>query len=255
MIIDCFTFFDELDLLEIRLHELKDVVDVFVLTEAPYTFTGLEKPLYFNDNKERFKDFNIMHTVYKPKGTYKPHVFEKHQRQFNLDRAFDIFKSGDVIMTNDADEIPRASVLKAAIKDDWKFAGVQLKIFYYYMNCKGTIRKEGSQRRLIRPDGWFEFNIKRSGRNDKIYYDGGWHFSFLGDIQKKIGSWGHAPQYNKPPYNTTEHIEKCKEQGLDLFMRKGRRRITFEYLNDLNYLPQYVLNNMDKYRKYIKWQS
>ena len=44
MVIDCFLFFDEIDLLEIRLNELKDVVDVFVLTESPYTFTGKEKP-------------------------------------------------------------------------------------------------------------------------------------------------------------------------------------------------------------------
>ena len=45
-VIDCFPFFNELDLLEIRLNELKDVVDVFVLTEAPFTFTGREKPLF-----------------------------------------------------------------------------------------------------------------------------------------------------------------------------------------------------------------
>ena len=45
MIVDCFPFFNELDLLELRLNELKDVVDVFVLSEATLTFTG--KPSRF----------------------------------------------------------------------------------------------------------------------------------------------------------------------------------------------------------------
>ncbi|MGN1154117.1 MAG: hypothetical protein ACI4S3_08815 [Candidatus Gastranaerophilaceae bacterium] len=65
MIYDCFTFFNELDLLEIRLNILNDVVDKFVLVEATKTFTGQDKPLYYNDNKEKFSAFNakIIHVV------------------------------------------------------------------------------------------------------------------------------------------------------------------------------------------------
>ena len=51
MIVDCFPFFNELDLLEIRLNILKDVVDKFVLVEASKTQTKLDKPFYFEDNK------------------------------------------------------------------------------------------------------------------------------------------------------------------------------------------------------------
>ena len=54
MIYDCFTFFNELDLLEIRLKILNDYVDKFVLVEAAKTHSGLPKPLYFNENKQRF---------------------------------------------------------------------------------------------------------------------------------------------------------------------------------------------------------
>jgi beta-1,4-mannosyl-glycoprotein beta-1,4-N-acetylglucosaminyltransferase len=53
-IYDCFTFFNELDILEIRLAEMSDVVDRFVLVEATHTFQGNAKPLYFNDNRARF---------------------------------------------------------------------------------------------------------------------------------------------------------------------------------------------------------
>ena len=54
MIYDCFTAFNELELLEIRLHELSPVVDRFVLVEATRTHSNLPKPLYFRDNWSRF---------------------------------------------------------------------------------------------------------------------------------------------------------------------------------------------------------
>ena len=54
-IFDTFTFYNELDLLELRLNILGDVVDYFVINEATITFTGKTKPLYYFENKERFK--------------------------------------------------------------------------------------------------------------------------------------------------------------------------------------------------------
>jgi hypothetical protein len=65
MIFDCFTFFNELDILEIRLNEMAPVVDRFVLVEASKTFQGADKPLYFNENKARFAPFldKIEHVI------------------------------------------------------------------------------------------------------------------------------------------------------------------------------------------------
>jgi hypothetical protein len=57
MIYDCFTFFNELELLEMRLHELADVVDRFVLVEATRTHTNQPKPLFYHENRARFADF------------------------------------------------------------------------------------------------------------------------------------------------------------------------------------------------------
>ena len=56
-IIDSFMFFQELDLLEIRLTYLDPYVDEFVIVEACQTFTGKEKKFIFEQNKERFKQF------------------------------------------------------------------------------------------------------------------------------------------------------------------------------------------------------
>ena len=57
MIVDCFTFFNELDLLELRLEELHESVDYFVLVEASKTQSLLDKPLYFEENKLRYSKF------------------------------------------------------------------------------------------------------------------------------------------------------------------------------------------------------
>ncbi len=57
MIVDAFLFFNELDLLKIRLEELRDVVDRFVLVEAPVTFSGARKPLYFERYRDLFSEY------------------------------------------------------------------------------------------------------------------------------------------------------------------------------------------------------
>lgn len=65
MIIDSFTFFNELNMLEFRLEELNEYVDYFVLVEATKTFSGNPKPLYFQENKDRYSKFlhKIIHVV------------------------------------------------------------------------------------------------------------------------------------------------------------------------------------------------
>ena len=54
-IIDCFIFYNELDMLTYRLNILNDVVDYFVLVESNHTFVGKEKPLFYQDNKHLFE--------------------------------------------------------------------------------------------------------------------------------------------------------------------------------------------------------
>ena len=252
MIIDCFPFFDELDVLEIRLNELKDVVDVFVLVESHKTFSGNTKPLWFNENKDRFKDFNIIHEIYDDAEILAPMERERRQKQKSLDIAYDCYKQGDVIIQGDVDEIPRAFTLKNNLEEDWKAILFSLDLYYYYLNCWAVTDKIFKNSWLLRPSKRVTYNPKQNNKPEYICARSGWHFSYLGDIQAKIKAWGHSDRYDKPPYNTTEHIQKCKETGTDLFMRTGKQRLKFEILNDLDYLPHYVLNNIDKFDKWIK---
>ena len=64
-IYDCFLFFNELETLELRLEILNDIVDKFVIVESTVTFSGKEKKLFFNENKEKFKKFEdkIIHVI------------------------------------------------------------------------------------------------------------------------------------------------------------------------------------------------
>src|SRR5215831_14334612 len=106
---DCFPFFNELDILEIRLHELYRDVDTFVLVEAPWTHQGDPKPLFFEENKRRFKRFlpQIRHVVVpdQPK-TDDPWVRERYQRECIRLGLADV-RSGDLVIVSDADEIVR----------------------------------------------------------------------------------------------------------------------------------------------------
>jgi beta-1,4-mannosyl-glycoprotein beta-1,4-N-acetylglucosaminyltransferase len=65
MIVDCFIFYNELDILKKRLRYLDSVVDKFVLVESTATFRGIPKELYYQNNKDIFKEWNdkIVHVV------------------------------------------------------------------------------------------------------------------------------------------------------------------------------------------------
>lgn len=145
-IYDTFLFYNELELLELRLHTLGDLVDHFVITEARVTFSGKPKPLYYSENKERYKKFEakIIHNViektpssfesFKPPNEYftqrdvsYPHKSggiplsklsldfqrEVYQRDSVINGLLGIAQPDDLIMISDLDELPNpAAVLQ-----------------------------------------------------------------------------------------------------------------------------------------------
>src|SRR5579862_3591918 len=138
MVYDCFVFFNELDLLELRLNILDAVVDRFVLVEATRTFQGKEKPLVFSDNRHRFEDFlgKIIHVVvteYPDNPGKDPYVLENHQRSM-IKEGLRNCDPSDVILISDMDEIPDPVRIIEAISD----RGIKIfrqRMFYYFLNC------------------------------------------------------------------------------------------------------------------------
>ena len=138
---DCFTFFNEMDILEIRLNELDEVVDYFVIVESTRTFQKKEKPLYLNLDDERiikFKD-KIIHIVvdeFPNFFTYwrvpKTWDYENHQRNA-IARGLKNVSPDDIIIVSDVDEIPSAKKIIENLNLNQPIV-FQQKFFYYFLN-------------------------------------------------------------------------------------------------------------------------
>lgn len=255
MIIDCIPFFDELDVLEIRLRELGDVVDRFVICEATRTFSDRPKSLYFDENRDRYAEFldRIEHvviddfTAFDRDNTWS---MDHGQKQFGVDWLLNHIQpsDGDLVLLTDCDEIPRAECVAAVAADpSIGMATPLMPIFYYWLNCRqmGPYERCAKWVRagVLRGPEAMDLQGLRSQKNiGTPIEDGGWHFSYMGDIARKINSWAHS-EYNRPPFNTPEHIARCKREGTDLFCRDMK----YKFLEDLSYLPACVLEDGDRF--------
>lgn len=169
--IDCFLFFQELDLLEIRLKYLNNHVDYFVIVESCQTFSGAEKDYVFEKNRERFEEYKnkiIYHkvedfhltfgSVIKHLETQSSNVSKKiskillkheHYNKKELNWVLDAYHrecihfalegfadDDDIVIVSDLDEIPNIKILTQEMinqYDDKSFACAQ-KEFRYYLN-------------------------------------------------------------------------------------------------------------------------
>lgn len=143
-IFDCFTFFNELDLLEIRLETLSSTVDFFVIAESLVTYRADPKPYYFLENRERFAKFlpKIRHVKVEDmtleKGFDQNWHRETHQRAA-LERGLLDAQPDDLIMLSDLDEIPRPEKIWEAAKVTGSLRVFQMRFFSYYANCENHI--------------------------------------------------------------------------------------------------------------------
>lgn len=157
-VFDCFTFFNELDLLEIRLHELDEVVDYFVIAEAAQTFRGSPKELFFRGNKGRFTDFNhkiILVTVYDFEGARQlgskfsgqgvQWVRQRNQRAA-LIQGLELALPLDWILLSDLDEIPRSTIVKSIASNSVHRRAVHMFEHTYYTDYLNW--------EIPRPDSW-----------------------------------------------------------------------------------------------------
>jgi len=245
-IIDCFTFFNELDLLKFRLAELYDKVDHFILIESTKTFTGQVKPLYYSLNKDEFENWNdkIIHVVVTDMPINLPQykidelvalpeirninwVREHHQRRSvvkglnRLNLNFD-----DVIIMSDLDEIPDMDIVSNNIKfldmgpivfeQDWYIwnlewmKGMKWRGSSMFLFSQFIDNKDIFQH--IRNLRWDEVDENK----EFITVDGGWHFSWFGSsefIRKKMFSFAHtetATEY----FRNLKNIEYLVREGL-----------------------------------------
>jgi beta-1,4-mannosyl-glycoprotein beta-1,4-N-acetylglucosaminyltransferase len=253
MIYDCFTFFNELELLDLRLHELNGVVDKFVIVEGTVTFTNKPKKLDFRENAAKFSEFKnkiiYISVTDSPNVIGNPWIIEMHQ--FNaITRGLTNCQPNDTILLSNVDEIPKPESIMSAMEKPGKIKAFRQILSYYYLNLR-AINQPWFGTRMVKFADMKSFEnpyIIRHAPVDTEIPDGGWHFSYMGGadkIREKIFAFSHQ-EYNNPKFNTPEKIRLSIINRADLF----DRGLKFE-TSDLNDLPLYVRNHPEKYNKFI----
>lgn len=183
---DCFLFFNELELLELRLEVLKDVVDYHVLVESEKTHTGDPKPFYFEENKDRFKKYldKIIHIKVEDTPARRTSMFglEVYQRN-NITRGLEAAQPEDKIIISDVDEIPNPEVIKQYLRDELPRTLTQ-DLYYYFVNCRSDRKWDGPIMYTHGKNHMTPQELRSQARYglNKVE-NGGWHYSYLGGIK------------------------------------------------------------------------
>lgn len=245
MVIDAFYFNQELDILEIRLNILNDYVDKFVLVEAPLTFSGKPKPLYYQENKERFTKWNdkIIHCVVEEgdkellkKAYLSPNtgngedywVREWYQKE-SLQKALTFCDDNDIVFISDVDEIWKPSLVQNTVcyfeniykpkqlpylyylnqRTDEDWLGWTGTIFTTYKNIKNACINH------LRTDSMTEYSVIENG---------GWHFNSIGGQQQKREAFKHPVYENDIEWKRREVNMRIDESDLPEYLIKNKEK-------------------------------
>jgi beta-1,4-mannosyl-glycoprotein beta-1,4-N-acetylglucosaminyltransferase len=254
-IVDCFMFYNEIDMLNFRLEYLYDTVDYFVLVEATHSHTGNDKPLYFKENKSKFSKFldKIVHIVVDdmPQAIRSPNLLslrkakitlpqsrENHQRRC-ISRGISQLQlfPNDIIMISDVDEIPDRNTLKTINFEDHVIYSLIQDLYYY--NLTTLSRNKWTYARIV---NYFTYcktpdpeRIRQSSP-DVLIMCGGWHFSYFGDaafISNKLKNFFHTE------YSTSEYTDIAKIQERIKIGKPVTNEETLHIpIEDNQYLPE-----------------
>lgn len=266
---DLFPFFNELDVLEIRLATLEDVVDVHVIAESKRTYSGKPKILNFDAYRHRFRKWRdkIEYVVVEDAPAGEDSILpakdfeaidnarwarENHQRDA-LWRGCGKLADDDLVHISDADEVPDPIGFQACARlEHGRILRPVLPLFVGYLDMRWehpvpvisrymtgkTLRDLGGPQaarletgEITAGEGW------------------GWHFSYMGGpamVSYKIVSAAHA-ELDKPEFTDEELIAERIRTGTDLFGRidKIAHRVA------LSALPAYVGENHDRFKDFL----
>ena len=288
-IFDCFMFYDEDLLLDLRLNILDQHIDFFVIVESKYFHNGKERQLKFDIKKYKQFENKIIYIVHKnePAGIHKvnkeddegiksyklitnAHLRENDQRN-HISQGLNNATDNDLILISDVDEIPNfESINLEKIKNQLIF--FEQSLFYYKLNrylpnfiWYGT---KGCKKKYLKSPQWLR-NIKSKKflfwRLDTLFSDtkyinkyfindGGWHFSNLKnaeDIELKLKSYLHHRDYEVEELGTKKINELIKNNQTiyDMFGDKTSKK----YGDDKRKkLEKYEFSNLPEFIKLNK---
>lgn len=240
-IIDCFLFYNELDLLFYRLSILYDVVDKFILVESTKTFAGNDKELYYQNNKDMFKKFSdkIIHIIVDELQS-NPNI--ENQEQWNneyiqrnhiedgIQQISHTLDNTDLLLINDVDEIPNRDVLYTLKNNsDIKFNIIALEQYHFNYNLKTMVNTYWYAPVLVSYEFYSRDRHPQNYRNNlatlpEFIKNGGWHLSYMivegneNIMSNKIKNYSHQ-EYNSDKYTNEDNIKYCIKNRIDIFER------------------------------------
>jgi beta-1,4-mannosyl-glycoprotein beta-1,4-N-acetylglucosaminyltransferase len=281
-IFDCFMYFDEDIVLDVRLNFLDKFVDKFVIIESQYDHKGERRTPLFNINKfKKFKDkinyilvneippgIEKINTEDKENEIYRKSIFNAWKRE-NLQRnqiqkGLTDANEEDWIIISDLDEIPKLSEIDLKdIKDNLVF--FKQGMMYYKFNLKLEnyiwVGSKACRMKNLKSPQWIRdikdkkyswwrvdtYFSKKKYRNILFVEDGGWHFSYLKsakDIEKKLKSYLHHIDYDLNPIGEKKIEEMINDKKTIYNIKADQKENKFDGVNKLNKID---INSLPSY--------
>ncbi len=267
-IYDCFSYWDEDLLLDLRLNILSNYVDYFVIVEGNKTWQNNPKKLRFNkDNFKKFKNKIIYLPVEDLPDGKDPYLRENFQRNSIL-RGLSESGENDLILISDLDEIPNPKKFEN-FNINMKYAVFKQKHFYYKFNLQSRENPYwmGSRiciKKYLKSPQWLrdlKFKKRPFWRLDKmrlnnIIENGGWHFCNLKSPEDLLYKYKNLCETNDPihfkekideKYLNIDEISSRVSKGEDIIGRKDN----FVKIPLDNSFPEYLINNKHSYESWL----
>jgi beta-1,4-mannosyl-glycoprotein beta-1,4-N-acetylglucosaminyltransferase len=264
MLYDCFTYFNEDLILDIRFNILYDKVDYFVIIEGNRTHSGRLKKKNFNINKfSKFKNKIKYFFIKDMPEKFTPWELENFQRNQILIGLKGAQKN-DLVLISDCDEIPNLESINNIQYMNNDIFVFEQKFFYYKLNLLNTESNPWYGTKLFRYNFFKKFtpqeirNYKAKQypfwridkpKNLKIINKGGWHFSFLNSVKNiklKIQSYAHT-EFNINSFTNEKVLKNKIDNYQDLFKENTYlKRVKLD-----NSYPEYIIKNKENFKKWI----
>ena len=267
-IFDCFMYWDEDTLLDLRLNILNEHIDHFVIVEGNKTWQNNPKKLKFDINKfKKFKKKIIYIKVTDLPAGKNPWLRENFQRNC-IERGLKKSKDEDLIIVSDLDEIPNPQAIKSFNKNK-RYAVFKQNHFFYKINLQSQKNPFwfGSRicvKKFLKSPQWLrelKFKKRSFWRLDKIRLNnilenGGWHFCNLKSPKQLLYKYQNLCETNDQfVFKEKIHKKHLDEKEIKNKIKNGfdiiGRKETYKFKKLDNSFPKYLIKNKKKYTKWI----